>query len=478
MPGLVHRLRWKVAASATVAAVAAVLAVMTLSELGLVLTHRHALADEAMRDRVANHTGRLAAQLSALGRLDASIADAWIGAHSEAATPRLSVDPGPSVPLRLALHGTDRQHLAGPRLTMADDALNAIAAMAPAAVRRDDGVLVAAAPIAIASNATAEKTEWLGFVVVEAATRHQSLGTILRRFLLAMPATVLLLLPVGVAVGSLFGLITTRGLVRRLRHLGDIAAAWSRGALNERVGDRSKDELGDLTRDLETMAAELDRLIGSRQALAAVDERNRLARELHDTVKQHVFSISMFLGSLDAQLPSESTPATETLGRTRRLVAQVSRDLDDLILALRPAELQDQGLAKALEELADRWSTRTEIPVDLRIRGERELPLPVEEALFRVAQEALANVTRHASAEAVDIRLDASDSSDDDDRQLTVRLSIRDDGEGFDTDVPTTGFGLASMRDRLAAIGGRVVIDSVREQGTTVDARWSGARPR
>ncbi len=178
-----------------------------------------------------------------------------------------------------------------------------------------------------------------------------------------LPGTVLFLLPVGMIVGTLFGMASSRNLVHRFGRLGDVAAAWSRGELSVWVNDGSGDELGDLARSLEKMAGDLEQLLETRQELAAADERNRLARELHDTVKQHVFSVSLFLGSVPSQLDRDRDTPVADLERAR--------------------------------DLAGRWSEKTGIDALLQISGDCDLPLEVEQAFYRVGQEALVNVARH-----------------------------------------------------------------------------------
>jgi signal transduction histidine kinase len=133
-----------------------------------------------------------------------------------------------------------------------------------------------------------------------------------------------------------------------------------------------------------------------------------------------------------------------------------------LIKALRPASLADRGLAWVLSERATDWSRRTSILVHVRIQGERETPLDVEEALYHVAEEALANVARHSAARSVELGLTWSETS--------LLLTVQDDGNGFDVaSALSRGVGLASMRERLESFGGTLSVTS-SSAGTRIDA--------
>ena len=129
---------------------------------------------------------------------------------------------------------------------------------------------------------------------------------------------------------------------------------------------------------------------------------------------------------------------------------------------MRPAALEGKGLAAALRDYAESWSAGSEVPVDVRVRGEREAPLEVEQAVFRIAQEALANVAKHSGASRAEIDLIYAPES------LTLRVA--DDGRGFNVaEAPGEGFGLQSMGERASALAGRVEVDSVPGEGTRVE---------
>ena len=138
--------------------------------------------------------------------------------------------------------------------------------------------------------------------------------------------------------------------------------------------------------------------------------------------------------------PRDPEVAQQHLIQAEELAEQVQQELSAAIRALRPAALEDLGLAMVLQDYARDWSRRVGIAVDVRIQAEHTTPLQIEEALFRVSQEALANVARHSRASEVKIQLTWNEEQ--------VSLNICDNGQGFDTAQPTeTGLGLVSMRD-------------------------------
>lgn len=254
-------------------------------------------------------------------------------------------------------------------------------------------------------------------------------------------------------VGMLTGLLITRNVTRRLRRITQAAEAWSNGEFAVEVRDPTHDEIGQLGQDLNGMAEQLHALLATREELAAVEERNRLARDLHDSIKQNVFATALLIGAARSHLPPDTLPAQTYLAEAEALAEQTRQELTALIRELRPARLGDKGLAVVLREYAENWSRRMGIAVTMQIHGERATTLDFEEALFRVAQEALANIAQHSGATHVIVQLVWDDAQ--------VRLTITDDGAGFDAARASgRGVGLASMRERVAAHNGSLHIAS------------------
>jgi NarL family two-component system sensor histidine kinase LiaS len=152
------------------------------------------------------------------------------------------------------------------------------------------------------------------------------------------------------------------------------------------------------------------------------------------------------------------------LAEAEQLVRQAQQELTTLIQELRPAALESKGLATALRDYVADWSRQSNISVEVRVQGERSLPLVVEQTLFRVAQEALANVARHGEAATARVYLVWDGNG--------VTLTVSDDGQGFNMAAMNgKGMGLQSMRERVEALGGRLAVDSKPKVGTEVTAQ-------
>ena len=264
-------------------------------------------------------------------------------------------------------------------------------------------------------------------------------------------------------IGLIFGFVISRGMTRRLGRIARAAEAWSRGDFTASARDPSADELGQLARDLDRMADQVRSLLDTRQQLAVVEERNRLARDLHDSVKQQIFAVGMQVAAADELAERNPTEVKSHLASAGQLIGQAKQELNALIQELRPAALGDRGLVPALRELCGDWSRGGEIAATVRSHGERPAPLDVEQALFRVAQEALSNVARHSGATTVDVRVAWDDG--------TLTLAISDNGHGFDTAYRDgKGVGLGSMTERVEALGGTLLVAS-GAKGTRIEAQ-------
>jgi signal transduction histidine kinase len=215
---------------------------------------------------------------------------------------------------------------------------------------------------------------------------------------------------------------------------------------------------------LAAIAIENARLYEQAQEVAVVEERQRLSRELHDSVSQALYSIA--LGAKTARALADRDP-----GRVAEpldfVLAQAERGLAEmraLIFELRPEALEQDGLVSALAKQVDALRARHRLQVEVMLGEEPEVALPAKDALYRIAQEALQNVIKHANAASVQVRLDCQDG--------VAVLEIRDDGMGFDADQSFPGhLGLTSMAERAVRLGGTVDIASEMGQGTRVYAR-------
>ena len=193
-------------------------------------------------------------------------------------------------------------------------------------------------------------------------------------------------------------------------------------------------------------------------------ERRRLARELHDETGQALTSILLGLKALEERMgdPGSRAAAEELRG----LVVSTLQDVRRLAVELRPSALDDFGLVAALERLTESFSQQTGIDVDFQTAlADERLPAEVETALYRIVQESLTNVVKHARARRVSILLARRDGA--------VKAVVEDDGQGFNSSGEMGadhGFGLVGMRERLALLGGRLDVESGRDAGTTIAA--------
>ncbi|MDX2044121.1 MAG: sensor histidine kinase [Acidobacteriota bacterium] len=199
---------------------------------------------------------------------------------------------------------------------------------------------------------------------------------------------------------------------------------------------------------------------------AAQAERNRLARELHDSIKQQLFSINVNAATVQARWENDETGAKTALESVRNSVREAMAEMEAMLQNLRPAPLETIGLVEALRQQCESLQYRTGANVTAEI-GElpanQELPPGAQDAVFRIAQEALANIARHARAQNVKVRLHRQTHGDED----TLWLKIEDDGSGFQVSE-ANGMGLANIRSRVLEIGGSLQIESREGEGTSL----------
>jgi signal transduction histidine kinase len=203
------------------------------------------------------------------------------------------------------------------------------------------------------------------------------------------------------------------------------------------------------------------------QQAAALEERHRLARDLHDSVTQSLFSMSLLAQVLPALWEAQPDEATRSLDELRRLSKEALAEMRALLFQLRPVALEEEGLVEALRRHIESLQRRDGPALTCTATGgDERMPLPVEEALFRVANEAVGNALKHAHARNIGVTLAAGDG--------VVNLTVRDDGRGFDPVAHQTQpghLGLPGMRERVAHLGADLTIESAPGAGTTVAVR-------
>ena len=209
------------------------------------------------------------------------------------------------------------------------------------------------------------------------------------------------------------------------------------------------------------VAIENARLYEQAQQLAAVEERQRLARELHDSVSQALYGIALGARTARTLLDTDPPRATEPMDYVLQLAEAGLAEMRALIFELRPESLETEGLVAALEKQIAATRARYGIVVEASLGEEPGLSLAEKEVFYRVAQESLHNVVKHAHASRVDVSLSANDDA--------VSLEVRDNGLGFDTSENHPGhMGLVSIAERALSIGAYVAIDSAPGEGTAV----------
>jgi two-component system NarL family sensor kinase len=217
--------------------------------------------------------------------------------------------------------------------------------------------------------------------------------------------------------------------------------------------------------DLLSIAVERARLFARSAAWGASEERNRLAREIHDTLAQGLTAVVLKLETADALLEAEAPSERvrqvfqEALALTRANLEEARRS----VLDLRAAPLEGRSLSEALAALAETWTGQEQRPVNFTVTGgARPLPIRLEVGLYRMAQEALTNIARHAQARQVNLELNLGPDQ--------IRLIIEDDGQGFDPEeAPAGRYGLIGLNERARLLGGSLSIESCPGTGTRVE---------
>jgi two-component system NarL family sensor kinase len=217
--------------------------------------------------------------------------------------------------------------------------------------------------------------------------------------------------------------------------------------------------------DLVSIAIERARLFARSVDMGAVEERNRLAREIHDTLAQGLAALTLQLETADA-LVEAGAEAERTRQVLQQALALTRASLDEArrsVLDLRAAPLEGRTLAEALTTLAETEGARAGVIVTVEVvSGSRPLPARVEAGLYRIAQEAITNVVRHAAARHLTARLTTQPAQ--------VQLTITDDGRGFDPgQVPVNRYGLVGLNERAKLLGGRLTVQSSPGAGTRLD---------
>lgn len=286
---------------------------------------------------------------------------------------------------------------------------------------------------------------------------------------------ILLVLLLVVAVGVLAGYGFGNQMKKRLEHLLESALKYERGQFAHRIPPLGDDEIGRVAEHLNRMARRVEQQVASLQKLATekvrwreqmkqsviTEERQRLARELHDAVSQQLFAISMLLSAVREHLPADH-PMHGRIVTAEKVAGEAQNEMRALLMQLRPVPLEGKGLKEGLKELLAELKAKQPLEIEWEIADLPDLPKGIEDHLFRIVQESLSNVLRHSRATAVTLKLVAAP------RQ--IRLRIADNGVGFDMNAgKRTTYGLQSIQERANEIGGVAEVISFPGKGTRVE---------
>ena len=270
------------------------------------------------------------------------------------------------------------------------------------------------------------------------------------------------MLAITAGLGLVIGFIFSRRWIGWFQTVSAAMQRWTEGDLTRRVqlnGVVSVAEWDRLADDLNDMADRLEEVMETNRDLAVLEERNKISRELHDNIKQQLFSINMNLGAAQALEVKNPEKAAEKIQLTGAMTLDALLDLDTLIGSIRPGNDENRKSLNNLNRYMKTWQESSGIALKKDIDDAVKITdEEIASAILRISQEALSNVSRHSGAKHAEIRLEAD--------ELEVHLTISDDGKGFDAENGTDGIGLTSMRERTEQLNGSFEVHS--KPGKTV----------
>ncbi len=267
--------------------------------------------------------------------------------------------------------------------------------------------------------------------------------------IIAICATLLISFPIDESIGYIIIYPTAIFLYTALSYLAKQA-------------EEARNRSDKLLADLQVANQKLQEYAEKVEELAAVNERNRLARELHDSVTQIIFGLTLSAQAARILIDRDPPRAALELDHLQVLAQNALAEMRELIQELHPHNDTVEGLVPALHQLAAKQKTMSGLTIDLHLKGDRRLPARMESELLSVAQEAVNNIVKHAQCEHALITLDLEDPKQ-------IHLGIEDCGIGFDASHPPLlpgHLGLTSMQERVTALGGTLKIDSQPGKGT------------
>ncbi len=266
-------------------------------------------------------------------------------------------------------------------------------------------------------------------------------------------------------------------LKKRVEDISTFIATLGRGKYSERINVVEEDELGRLSEDINQLANKIQNQVRSLQKLAeeknqlalkahtaaTIEERQRLARELHDSVSQQLFALSIMSSAAIRMFDMYPEEAKKQINDIAAIAAQAQGEMRALLLHLRPVSLTNDTLCVGIHKLLEELEERTPITFEHDIKEILSLSSATEDHLFRIIQEALSNILRHADATIVKIDMHQKDDQ-------YVYIFISDNGKGFEVNhQKQASYGLHNMRERCEEIGGQFTIRSKTGEGTHIE---------
>lgn len=285
---------------------------------------------------------------------------------------------------------------------------------------------------------------------------------------------------IGIIVAVYVGFKSSDDIKERLDHLSVLITQFANGNYQSRVNFDESDELtrignemNDLGRKLQTQVRSLRQMADEKNAFAqsahkaaVIEERQRLARDLHDAVSQQLFALTMMSEAAVKQLDKNPEVAKEQIQEVATAALKAQTEMRALLLHLRPVDLSGDPLPMGVHKLIKELKERSQIQFDVAIDDSLQLSASIEEHVFRIVQESLSNILRHANAKEVEIIFTK--------RKDDLFIHIADDGDGFDVEEDSsrkTSYGLKTMRERCEEIGGTFSLKSIKKEGTYIDIR-------
>lgn len=283
---------------------------------------------------------------------------------------------------------------------------------------------------------------------------------------------------IAIILGLVFGFQFSKNLRNKLDEISIGVKTLAYGNLNFRLPFTEDKDVGEIAFAFNEMANRLDEQVTALQKLAQenetliqqakssaiTQERQRLARELHDAVSQQLFAISLTSATALRVVKNQPEKAIDLLKNIELSSLKAQSEMRALLLQLRPETLQDEKLIDAINKLAEEVHAKMSIEFTLNL-AEISLPIHIENHLYRIFQEALSNILRHSEASKVDIKLKTLDNK-------RVNLIIEDNGVGFDVSkVPKTSYGIITIKERVSELGGTVDWISIPGKGTRLEVR-------